>query len=345
MTKHSKNNTASSIFSYAEYKKLDYGTKRQRLGNESMRRFDCCALCLQRAREPVACQEGHLFCKECVYTDLLSQKKDIKRQKDKLDALRKEAEEQKLRAREAARERVLQDFERGQLGLGARNEVHTQGKDEGEIAARLWCAGGTKRKLPFEFDATKVESLAREAEEAALKQLEKEQAESLRAKLPDFWLPSLTPTYTSAGPPSSFQDLKVQTTCRGGNPPHSIALKNLFPVKFSYPSSGVGKTTPLEDGETAELTKAAASKQDDEMPFCLSCKKTLSNNIILYVMKPCGHVVCRTCTDTLVKPNAQCTVCDIPIKASDIVELRREGTGYAGGGLAETSKAGVAFQG
>jgi nitric oxide synthase-interacting protein len=42
----------------------------QRLGNESMRRFDCCALCLQRAREPLACSEGHLFCKECVYTDL-----------------------------------------------------------------------------------------------------------------------------------------------------------------------------------------------------------------------------------------------------------------------------------
>lgn len=32
MTKHSKNNTASSIFSYAEYKKLDYGTKRVRDG-------------------------------------------------------------------------------------------------------------------------------------------------------------------------------------------------------------------------------------------------------------------------------------------------------------------------
>ncbi|KAF8868632.1 hypothetical protein BD779DRAFT_914478 [Infundibulicybe gibba] len=70
MTKHSKNNTASSIFSYAEYKKLDYGTRRQRLGNESMRRFDACSLCLNRAREPLACHEGHLFCKECVYTDL-----------------------------------------------------------------------------------------------------------------------------------------------------------------------------------------------------------------------------------------------------------------------------------
>ena len=70
MTKHSRNNTASSVFSYNEYKRLDYGTKRQRLGNESMRRFDACSLCCQTAREPVACPHGHLFCKECVYTDL-----------------------------------------------------------------------------------------------------------------------------------------------------------------------------------------------------------------------------------------------------------------------------------
>lgn len=70
MTKHSKNNTASSVFSYAEYKKLDYGTKRQRLGNESMRLFNACSLCLERARTPLACSEGHLFCTECVFTDL-----------------------------------------------------------------------------------------------------------------------------------------------------------------------------------------------------------------------------------------------------------------------------------
>ena len=35
-----------------------------------MRLFDACALCLQRARDPMACQKGHLFCKECVLTDL-----------------------------------------------------------------------------------------------------------------------------------------------------------------------------------------------------------------------------------------------------------------------------------
>lgn len=49
----------------------------------------------------------------------VTQKTNIKRQKAKLEALKKEAEEERARAREAARERVLLDFERGQLGLGS----------------------------------------------------------------------------------------------------------------------------------------------------------------------------------------------------------------------------------
>lgn len=44
--------------------------RQQRLGNESMRNFDACALCLQRARDPIACEHGHLFCKECAFADL-----------------------------------------------------------------------------------------------------------------------------------------------------------------------------------------------------------------------------------------------------------------------------------
>ena len=47
----------------------------------------------------------------------MAQKKDIKRQKGRLEVLRKEAEQEKLKAKEAARERVLADFEKGQLGL------------------------------------------------------------------------------------------------------------------------------------------------------------------------------------------------------------------------------------
>jgi nitric oxide synthase-interacting protein len=80
-------------------------------------------------------------------------------------------------------------------------------------------------------------------------------------------------------------------------------------------------------------------------------------------MKGCSHVTCKTCTDTLVRPSNQCVVCDKLLAESDILELKREGwfllqpyshrffsenlpgTGYAGGGMAETKKQGVAFQG
>ncbi|KIK96878.1 hypothetical protein PAXRUDRAFT_32109 [Paxillus rubicundulus Ve08.2h10] len=334
MTKHSKNNTASSVFSYAEKQKTDYGTKRQRLGNESMRNFDACALCLQRARDPMACAHGHLFCKECAYTDLLGQKRDIKRQKERLEQLKREIEEEKQRATEAARERVLRDFEKGQLGLSANlPAIGTTSSAESAKDSRVG-----KRKL--DFDASTVEALTREAEEAALIQIEREQAEALRHKLPDFWLPSLTPTYTSNGPPSSLKDVKVQTMCRGGYPPHAVTLKSFTSVQFSFPTS----VSRSEESTPAETDKGKKVEEPKD-PICPSCKTNLSNNKLVFLMKACSHVVCKVCTDTLVRPAKQCIVCDRTLKDTDIVELKREGTGFAGGGLAETTKKGVAFQG
>ena len=76
----------------------------------------------------------------------MTQPKDIKRQKERLEALKREAEAEKARAMEAARARVRADFERAQLGLAPKmgNEVATTsgapsdsnkgngGKDEGK---------------------------------------------------------------------------------------------------------------------------------------------------------------------------------------------------------------------
>jgi hypothetical protein len=58
------------VCSAGSYEAFHQVLQQQRLGNESMRNFDACSLCLQRAREPIACDQGHLFCKECAYTDL-----------------------------------------------------------------------------------------------------------------------------------------------------------------------------------------------------------------------------------------------------------------------------------
>jgi nitric oxide synthase-interacting protein len=160
---------------------------------------------------------------------------------------------------------------------------------------------GTKRK--FAFDSTATEKVAQEAEEAALRQIEREQAAALRSKLPDFWLPSLTPTYTSNGPPSSLADVKVQTTCRGGNPPHPIAsvrssrlrntvfsdalcrLKNLIPVNFTWqPQSSRTPSQPTDATPTDD--SASKPKGEDHHVMCPSCKKALSNSVRIYRMLP-----------------------------------------------------------
>jgi hypothetical protein len=61
----------------------------------------------------------------------VAQKKDIKRQKQRLDALKREHADEQARAKAAARERVLAEFERGQLGLaGPSLALSTNGKPE-----------------------------------------------------------------------------------------------------------------------------------------------------------------------------------------------------------------------
>lgn len=80
MSRHSKNNTAHSVFTYAEKQMLknEYGTSKIRLGQDSQRNFEQCHLCLQEVENPVTCEKGHIFCRDCIMENMLSQKKSIK---------------------------------------------------------------------------------------------------------------------------------------------------------------------------------------------------------------------------------------------------------------------------
>ncbi len=71
------------------------------------------------------CVKTLSFNEPCSLAQTVTQLEDIKRQKVKLESLKREAEGEKQRAREAARERVLQEFEKGQLGLSAATSVAT----------------------------------------------------------------------------------------------------------------------------------------------------------------------------------------------------------------------------
>ena len=77
--RHSKNNNDLAFFTYDEKRKLGYGTQKERLGKDSIKPFDACCLCLKPLIDPMCCQKGHVFCKECILECLLAQKKDIQR--------------------------------------------------------------------------------------------------------------------------------------------------------------------------------------------------------------------------------------------------------------------------
>ncbi|VDP28122.1 unnamed protein product [Heligmosomoides polygyrus] len=97
MTRHGKNCTASSVYSYHERKRdakvSGYGTLHARLGADSIKGFDCCSLTLQPCKNPVVTPNGYLFDREAVLEYILAQKKEIaKRTKEweKQNALNEE---------------------------------------------------------------------------------------------------------------------------------------------------------------------------------------------------------------------------------------------------------------
>uniref|UniRef100_A0A915CUJ3 Nitric oxide synthase-interacting protein homolog n=1 Tax=Ditylenchus dipsaci TaxID=166011 RepID=A0A915CUJ3_9BILA len=110
MTRHGKNATASSVYSYKERQKdayqSGYGTLHERLGADSMKPFDCCSLSLQPCREPLISPHGYIFDKESILSYILDQKKSFKRKMkiwDQQLRVDTEKEESKLRKKEEER--------------------------------------------------------------------------------------------------------------------------------------------------------------------------------------------------------------------------------------------------
>lgn len=174
-----------------------------------MKPLDSCNLCLSKVSSPIACGQGHIYCRECALSNLITQKAGIEQQKREME--RWEANEARERedARMAARQRVISDFEKNMgLGLGGSG-------GRAAVEARISAKEVDKEK----FGRGTVERIALEAEEKALRTIELEQAESRKAKLAAFWLPSLAPE--AKLPP--LQEIKLQTLCQIGESPHEFS--------------------------------------------------------------------------------------------------------------------------
>ncbi|CAO3572519.1 unnamed protein product [Mortierella alpina] len=328
MSRHSKNNTARGHFTYAEMQMLDYGTKKQRLGRDSMRDYDACFLCLQTARDPVCCPEGHISCKECIYENILAQKQEIQRQAEQVAMQQAQEQKEQELKEELAQQIILSDFEKSQMGVLSKT-ASLRGKLSTDIAIPDLPLNSTdqskgSKKRPFELDGAELDRLSKQERINVAKAIE-EEAKSKKPVLPSFWVPSLTPSNRK----TEFKVTKLHTMCTATDKEHKLSLKNLVPVKFEM---------SVEDHDESETGNAKGSA------ICPVCRKGFTNTTKMSILKSCGHVYCDSCCKQFIKKDGKCQTCGHKTKEKDIVSMTGEGSGFSGGGAKEARKFDVAFQ-
>ncbi|CAH8473620.1 unnamed protein product [Heterobilharzia americana] len=83
MTRHSKNCTAHTVYTYYERKndalRSGFGTQEIRLGKDSVKALDCCCLSLQPAKDPMVTSDGFLYDRAVILEYIVGQKAEIQR--------------------------------------------------------------------------------------------------------------------------------------------------------------------------------------------------------------------------------------------------------------------------
>ncbi|KAK2626024.1 hypothetical protein QTJ16_004286 [Diplocarpon rosae] len=362
---HSKRNTSRAVFTSHERElaKSAWNSTSARLSRDSFLPFASCRLCLQPAVSPVSCLHGDIFCKECALSNILSQKKEIKRLEKARGKDEQDAEVDREREDAEAKARAVQDFERIQMGLEMKSgsaEQKIAGREGEKIIVDEDVESGKRgEKRKFELDEDELLRIAREERLKARKAIDEEKAS--KKTLPSFWVPSITPSSnTNNTLHTVVKKAKLSPVCPASqaNKPHNYSLHTLVEVRFT------------------EEKDATATKTSQRI--CPACKKALSNTSKAMLAKPCGHVLCKSCVSRFMTPTGvhdphapeldhntvACYVCDTDltekkakaVRGSDdqksdkekirpgLVELKCEGTGFASGGVSVVDRIGVSFQ-
>lgn len=160
--------------------KASWNSSSARLSRDSFLPFSSCYLCLERAIDPVACAHGDLFCRECALSNILAQKKEIKRLQKTREQEDRDVQEEEARQDAAARERAIKEFELTQAGFDVKSgrPSATSASPNGEENRPPAPPGngqlqrGEKRK--FSLDEEEVARIAQEERTKARKSINDE---------------------------------------------------------------------------------------------------------------------------------------------------------------------------
>jgi nitric oxide synthase-interacting protein len=188
----------------------DWGTVKQRLGADSIKTFDSCNICLSQAVDPQVCDRGHLFCKECILTNLLEQRKAKKRQMQRWQTA------QATRVQEEAVKEEVKGAER----LAAFE------KAEGSVPdGTSWSRFEEERKFGKLSHEQAVQLRAKESIISAREHPDKTALKASLAKT-CFWVPELTPAVEEV----AMKPSKLLLCPAENSKTHCIKLSSLTPV-------------------------------------------------------------------------------------------------------------------
>jgi len=194
MTRHARNSTAGSVYTYHEKKKdgnqSGYGTNTARLGKDSVRNFDCCCLTLQRCQDPVITKDGYLFDKAAILQYVITKKKEAARQTRRF-AEQKESEAKELtELNESAKIDKINSFVQQESTITTPSRTLSNSTPEAGTSISNMAAGKEKN-------------------------------------VPSFWIPSRTPVAKKA--PMTKPDTTVYCPMTG----KPLKMKDLIDVKFT----------------------------------------------------------------------------------------------------------------
>jgi len=193
MTRHGKNATASSVYSYHERQKdteqSGYGSLAARAGKDSVKEFDACSLTLQPCRNPVVTPHGILYEKESILEYIITKKRELAKQAKAYNKQKKQEEK----------------------------ELKNKAKNDDLMKVDDFI--NTEKSIISKPYSSFVNDKQPSTSSNSVQQHKKE--------LPSFWIPDLTPQAEK----SKVEKPHSKVYCPMSSKP--LKMKDLIPVKFT----------------------------------------------------------------------------------------------------------------
>lgn len=294
MTRHSKNCTANTVYTYHERRKdaknSGYGTQTVRLGKDSIRAFDCCCLTLQPAKDPVITQDGFIYDRAAILEYIITQKADIKR-REKIYA------KQVDRAARQTLEKKKMEREEKARAFMALNTLDTHSKASAQAAESAALASVSKGSMKL----TSVQGDYKPGTAASFWTDIPSAAESAN-QVPDIPKPDATIRCPMSGKPLRYKDL--------------------ITVKF----------TDFEPDDSAGGSSGSRTTAFNEIRrICAVSKDPLTSATRCYVLRPSGAVVTREVVEKIIRKEMIDPISGDKLTDSDLIEVQTGCGGFADG--------------